>query len=223
MHDVKTTALVLRRTNYGEADRILNIITPVGKMSVIAKSVRKEKSKLAGSVEMFTLTDITVHQGRSEFGVVTSAKMKKFYGNILADLGKMELASFVLKRINLLAEHSDNPEHFDIAVQVLEALNNNIDSQLVEAWFLFNYHRCSGEQVNLYIDADGEKLNANERYVWDAMENVLVRKSGGDISAEEIKMMRLMLTAKLVIVSRVKDYEKMMSSILRIARAINKI
>ena len=44
--DIKTCAYVLRRTNYGEADRILNIITPLGKMSVIAKSVRKEKSNL---------------------------------------------------------------------------------------------------------------------------------------------------------------------------------
>ena len=45
--DIKTYAYVLRRTNYGEADRILNLITPSGKMTAIAKSVRKEKSKLA--------------------------------------------------------------------------------------------------------------------------------------------------------------------------------
>lgn len=48
MRDVKTLAYVMRRTNYGEADRILNLITPEGKMSAIAKGVRKEKSKLAG-------------------------------------------------------------------------------------------------------------------------------------------------------------------------------
>ena len=41
--DVRANAYVLRRTNYGEADRILNLITPFGKMSAIAKGVRKEK------------------------------------------------------------------------------------------------------------------------------------------------------------------------------------
>ena len=51
--DIKTLAYVLRRTNYGEADRILNIITPNGKISAIAKGARKEKSKLAGGIEMF--------------------------------------------------------------------------------------------------------------------------------------------------------------------------
>ncbi|MBR3180228.1 recombination protein O N-terminal domain-containing protein [Candidatus Saccharibacteria bacterium] len=35
--DIKTLAYVLRRTNYGEADRILNLITPGGKKSVIVK------------------------------------------------------------------------------------------------------------------------------------------------------------------------------------------
>ena len=45
---LRTFGYVLRRTNYGEADRILNIITPSGKISAIAKGVRKEKSKLAG-------------------------------------------------------------------------------------------------------------------------------------------------------------------------------
>ena len=55
--DIRTEGFVLKRTNYGEADRILNIITPLGKCAVIAKSVRKSRSKLAGSIEMFSLID----------------------------------------------------------------------------------------------------------------------------------------------------------------------
>ena len=48
--DKRTQAIVLRRTNYGEADRILQLLTPEGKKSVMAKGVRKEKSKLAGGI-----------------------------------------------------------------------------------------------------------------------------------------------------------------------------
>ena len=73
--DYRTLGFVLRRTNYGEADRILNIITPKGKISAIAKAARKEKSKLAGGIEMFSLTDLNIHQGRSEFAIITGAKM----------------------------------------------------------------------------------------------------------------------------------------------------
>ena len=44
--DIRTPGIVIRRVNYGEADRILTIITPSGKISAIAKGVRKAKSKV---------------------------------------------------------------------------------------------------------------------------------------------------------------------------------
>ena len=205
--DIRTSAYVLRRTNYGEADRILNLITPEGKMSVIAKGVRKEKSKLAGSVEMFSLIDINVHKGNSEFAVVTGAKMLKFYDKILVDLNRMELAAFVLKKISLVAEHSDSPEHFKVTDQVLRAINDGANLEIVEAWFLYNYLRLVGEQINLYRDSDGEVLDSNTEYEWDFGENALTKRAGGRITANEIKLMRLMVTTNLSTVLKIKNVE----------------
>ena len=56
----RTQAIVLRRTNYGEADRILKVITPQGQRSIMAKGVRREKSKLAGGIELFAISDMTL-------------------------------------------------------------------------------------------------------------------------------------------------------------------
>ena len=39
-------AIVLRRTDYAEADRVLQLLTPQGRRAVIAKGVRRERSKL---------------------------------------------------------------------------------------------------------------------------------------------------------------------------------
>ena len=97
--DIRTQAIVLRRTNYGESDRILNFITPAGKFAVLARSVRKEKSRLAGGVELFTVSDVTIHEGRGKLATLTGAKMLRFYGRILVDLATLELASGFLKRI----------------------------------------------------------------------------------------------------------------------------
>lgn len=66
--DLRTRAIVLRRTNYGESDRILNLLTPEGKVAVLAKGVRKEKSRLAGGIELFSISDVVIHQGRSNLG-----------------------------------------------------------------------------------------------------------------------------------------------------------
>ena len=75
----RTEAIVLRRTNYGEADRILKLITPLGQRSAMAKAVRREKSKLAGGIELFAISDVTIQTGKGDLGVLTSARLIHFY------------------------------------------------------------------------------------------------------------------------------------------------
>lgn len=202
--DIKTFGYVMRRTNYGEADRILNIITPEGKITAIAKGVRKSKSKLAGGIEIFSLIDFVIHQGKSDFGIVTSAKMLNYYSEILKNFEKMELGGMILKKINQVAENSPAGEYFDIVDQSLRNLNSNTNLILIESWFLLNVARVMGEEVNLYRDENGGKLQADKKYDFDGMRNVFVEKVNGDYGADEIKMLRFMVTAELDVVKRVK-------------------
>lgn len=221
--DLKLRAYVLRRTNYGEADRILNLITPKGKISAIAKSVRKEKSRLAGGIEMFSLIEVNIHNGRGELGVVTSSKMLKYYSNIVADLKKMELASLILKKISLVAEMTESEEFFTIVDETLAAIDAGAPLDVVEAWFFLNLVRASGEQINLYRDTSGEKLSEDRRYSWVTADEALFENPQGDIGADEIKIMRLMISAELSVILRVKGISEMISPILRIARALGKV
>jgi len=62
----RTSAIVLRRTNYGEADRILQLLTPDGKRGVMAKGVRREKSRLAGGIELFAICEVVITDGKGE-------------------------------------------------------------------------------------------------------------------------------------------------------------
>ena len=220
--DVKTLAYVLRRTNYGEADRILNLITPAGKMSAIAKGVRKEKSKLAGGVEMFSLTLLNIHKGKGDLCLITSAKMQKFYSKILSDLRKMELGSMILKKISLAAESSDSPEYFKITDTSLAALNDDVNADLVESWFLINLAKVMGEEINLYRDADDKELDAKKKYHFDFYEKVFVNQENGEFGVEEIKLMRMMATMDLKIITRVKNVEMLIPKILNLVRSVIK-
>lgn len=221
--DTRTLAYVLRRTNYGEADRILNLLTLEGKVSAMARGVRKEKSKLASNIEMFCLIDINVHEGKGNLATVTSAKMLKFYQNILTDLPRLTLASLILKKANATSGDVNNTELFSIVDQALVALDAGQNLELVEAWFWFNFAKVNGEQINLYRDTDGNKLTEDSKYIWDVAETALKEQPGGEIGVDEIKVMRLMLTSKLDLVSRVRGVEKIAKTILYIAKAINKI
>ncbi len=202
--DLKTEGIVLRRTNYGEADRILNIITPVGKVAAMAKGVRKPKSKLAGGVEMFCLSELVVHRGKGELGIVTSARMKKQYGEIVKDLERMEMAAEMLKKIDKAAEDVGQGEFFEILRQSLEGLNNGVDLKLTVSWFRLNFKRASGEEMNLYRDNTGEKLVEGKRYDWWGTEEAFVVSEAGEAGANEIKMLRLMATMDLAVVGRIK-------------------
>jgi len=201
----------------------LSYFLPEGRKSCVAKGVRKEKSKLAGSVELFSLIDLNVHKGHGEFAILTSAKMLKFYDKIMVDLPRMELAAFVLKKINSAAELSDNADFFKIVDQTFAAINDGYNLELIEAWFLFSLLRASGEQINLYRDTNGEKLSATERYEWDFVENALCKKESGRFGENEIKMMRLMISSNLGVVLKVKNAESMIGLILHVARALSKI
>ena len=216
--ELKTKALVLRRTNYSEADRILNLITPEGKISAYAKGARKQKSKLAGGVEMFTLSEMNLHFGKSDMATVTSARMIKFYSAILKDLNKMELATEILKKISIASESVDTPKHFEIAAMCLEALNDGMDTNVVNAWFLLNLAKAMGEQINLVTDVNGDDLEAGEYYDWDVNEKAFFKNSNGKYDANVIKVMRIMWGMDLETTWRIRDLRDYVTKALEIAK-----
>ena len=220
--DIKTQAIVLRRTKYGEADRILNLLTPEGHIAVIAKGVRKAKSRLAGGIEMFCVSNVGIHQGKSEFGILTSAKMVEFYQNIISDLSRFELGSSIIKQAAKFAEALNTPELFDIVKQCFAGLNDGYDLQLVESWFLLNLMRISGEDINLIRDTSGNKLNQNETYVWDSVEQAFSLQPQGKVGVNEIKILRLILSVPLATVSKVNGIRDSLPEILHIAKSVAK-
>lgn len=217
-HDLRTRAIVLRRTNYGESDRILNLITPEGKIAVLARSVRKEKSRLAGGIELFSVADIVVHQGRSSLSTLTSAQMLKFYSNILGDLTRLELASELLKKIDRVAEQIDDPGFFDLIEQALEGINRGTAADLIQTWFYLNLACISGEEPNFACDTTGNALQPSQTYFWDSTDNALCPHQQGNIGASEIKFARFLLTNSLQASARIGSFETFLPPISQIAR-----
>jgi DNA repair protein RecO (recombination protein O) len=72
---LKTEAIVLRGIRYGEADRVLHLYTPErGRVSAIAKGVRRAKSRFGGRLEPFFRLNLVLYEGRSDLLTVTSAE-----------------------------------------------------------------------------------------------------------------------------------------------------
>lgn len=226
--DLRTKAIVLRRTNYGESDRILSLLTPEGKVAVIARGVRKEKSRLAGGIELFSIADIVVRysrqaQSRSQsqsqpLGILTSARMLNFYSNILSDMSTLELASALLKKLDRAAEQTDNPAHFDLLSQSLAGLNRGDSLDLVFAWFNLNFARASGEEINLLCDVAGRPLSPDAAYCWDPLEAALRPDPAGDIRAPEIKLARFLLASPLRLAKNIANLSEVLPPLLLLAK-----
>lgn len=215
MREIRTVGYVLRRTNYAEADRIIDFITPEGKIAAIARGVRKPRSKLAGGVELFTQSELIFHAGRGELMTVTSARMKRYYGEILKDFRKMECAGEILKKVDRLAEGvGAAADYYEIVSESLGALNTGLDTGLVGAYAELNILKTMGEEPNLYRDVEGQKLVAELRYDWDVMEKSFRARTGGRYGAEEIKILRLLMTNGPMVVSKIKGLEERLPEIL---------
>jgi DNA repair protein RecO (recombination protein O) len=70
----KTEVIVLRSIRYGEADRILHLYSQDhGRLSAIAKGVRRVKSRLGGRIEPFARVNLILREGRGELCTITGA------------------------------------------------------------------------------------------------------------------------------------------------------
>lgn len=220
MRQLRTQAIVLRRTNYGEADRIVQLLTPHGRHAVMARGVRKEKSKLAGGIELFALSDVVIGQGKGELGVVTSARLGIFYGHILQEYDRLQFGYEVLKQVAKASEMVDEPEWFDILIEVLAGLNTlTIPLSLIETWYYLRQSALLGYELGLRYDVEGVPLRQADRYYYDVSEKGFRRRDNGDITADHIKFLRLVATKPLQTLVQIGGLDAVLSDCRAVVRA----
>jgi len=110
---------------YGEADRILHVYTPMrGKISAIAKGVRRSKSRFGGRLEPFFRLNLELHEGRSDLMTVTGAETISAYAALRSDehaLGSAARACDSLGRVFDSGE--PHPEAFNLLCSALTLLD----------------------------------------------------------------------------------------------------
>lgn len=216
----RTEAIVLRRTNYGEADRIVQLLTPQGKVSALARGVRKQKSKLAGGIELLATTDVTLHNGRGDLAILTSARLKTFFAHILEDYDRLQFAYYILKDISKVTEHLEEPEFYTVLETALTSLNSAaIALETIELWYRLQLAQLLGVGANLMRDTEGNKLTLDGRYRFDAADMAFAPYVEGEYTSDHIKLLRLAQTNSPAVVAHVSGAAELIMPCLAIARA----
>jgi DNA repair protein RecO (recombination protein O) len=194
MNRVNTQGIVLSRTDYSEADRILTFLTPdYGKVSAIAKGVRKQKSKLAGGIELFSVSDISYIVGRKEISTLISTRLVKHYGDIVKDMDRTNAAYEAMKLINKATEDKPEAEYFHLMQTALESLDDAaVDLDLINIWLAAQLLRLAGHTPNLRTQRNGQKLQANQTYDFDF--ESMCFEPGEAFGSDQIKFLRLLFS-----------------------------
>jgi DNA repair protein RecO (recombination protein O) len=194
----KTQGIVLKRMNFGEADRILTILTErFGKIKAIAKGVRRGKSKLAGYLEPFMLVDLQLHEGKT-FYIVTGATIASDFSEIHTELKKTSQAFYLAELIDkFLPEHQKSEEVFCLFCESLKYLNENEKSLFLRI-FELKIVEASGFHPELYECVHCKNKLEEKSNFWDAIEGGVICgecqkkfQHGKSISNELIKLLRL--------------------------------
>ena len=194
MKQLNSKGVVLTRTDYGEADRIITFLTPdQGKVRVIAKGVRRQKSKLAGGIELFSISDITYIIGRGDLHTLVSTRLEQHFGNIVKDIDRTMLGYEFLKIINRVLEDEGGEEYYILLVAGLAALNSpTTPKDLSECWFLVQLMRLHGHLPNLTHDVKGGDLPKDGIFKFSIDDMAFFASPNGEFTQNHIKLLRLL-------------------------------
>lgn len=173
----RTHAIVLRRRDYKDADRILTVLTPRdGKQEWIAKGIRKTTSRKAGHLELFTHTAVLVAQART-WDIITEANIVESFRHLRLDLDHIASAAYACELIDSFTQADDESGPlWELLLTVLRALDENaqataqgealFDPQLLMRWFELHLLSISGFQPQLFhCMGSGEPLQPETNYL----------------------------------------------------------
>ncbi len=151
MPTYKTKAIVLKRRNQGESDRVLTLFSlEQGRLSVIAKGARKSKSKLSGGIELFTEANFTLTNGKAFEILRESAPISHFLSDE-TDLEKIKLAYFFAEVvIHTTVENQRSTLLYQTLSDCLSQIGR-VDSRLVLVYFTSKVLEVSGAYPELSV------------------------------------------------------------------------
>jgi DNA repair protein RecO (recombination protein O) len=162
----RTLAVILRRQDFGEADRLLVVLTPEhGKLRAIAKGARKPAARKTGHVELFALVDMLISRGR-ELHIVAQAETKEPFLPLREDLVRGTYANHLVELLDrFTADQDTGRAEFDLLVSALGWLCTEADPRLVARYYELALLGLAGFAPSLHKCAVGqEPLEPQDQY-----------------------------------------------------------
>lgn len=146
----KTEGIVLKSMEYEEADKIVTIYTKnYGKITAIAKGVRKTKSKFGSSLEILTHSIFLIYKGRN-IDIVSQTEILESFFSTCKEVIKFAFAANCIEVVNRLTEEREiNIGLFNLLKEVLHYLKESNDPKLLSLSFKWQTMSILGYRPSL--------------------------------------------------------------------------
>ncbi len=147
----RARAIVLRRWDLGETDRILSIFSAEhGKRRVVAKGTRRPGNRLAGHLEPYTATRLLIARART-LDIVSQAESIDGFSRLRQSENAIATAAYLAELVDvLLPEDQGNEAVFELLFAALHLLDEGQDVRLVTLVFEMGLLRHTGYRPELY-------------------------------------------------------------------------
>jgi DNA repair protein RecO (recombination protein O) len=147
----RVEAVVLRRWDLGEADRILALYTSQrGKLRAVAKGVRRPTSRLGGHLELFARSTVLLARGR-DLDLVTQAEVIDPFHGLRRDECRIGMAGYIAELVDALTSEGDpQPLVYDLLIETLQGIADRPDPFFVLRWCELRLLSVQGYQPELH-------------------------------------------------------------------------
>lgn len=198
----RVEAIVLRRTDFGEADRLVTLYTRErGKIRALAKGVRKPQSRKTGHVELYMRSQMQLAAGRT-FDIVTQAELVEAYQPLREDLVRLTYAAYVVELLDrFVQEEEPNRALYALLAEALGWFATDDNLLLCARYYELRLLALTGFRPQLFHDViSGEPIEEKD-YLFSAELGGLIAPTlrGHDrqarpISAAGVKVLRFLQT-----------------------------
>ncbi len=217
MATYKTTGIVIGRHNFGEADRVVVLLTPDrGVLRVVAKGLRRIKSRMAGHLELFCESDLMLVEGKN-MDIITSARLQH-HVSLGDDYDRMRLAYLIAEMVGRLGGDGDHPGLFELVQAVLAAIGTSnsgessttLDLDLLELWFKLRLLEVLGYRPQLDACVVCGTNDSARHYSFSFEKGGIVDGGCADasnpsLSHDQIKLWRICLARDYSVVAQVGE------------------
>jgi len=167
----RVEGIVIRATDYGEGNRILNVLTKQsGKLSMMARGAKKVKSRFSALSQLFTHAEFIIFRSSSQaMGTLNSGELIDSHHKLREDLVLTAYAAYMTEMVNRLIDDGDVvPGLFDQLLAAFQAMVEGKDAAIIThviemnmltvAGFMPELHACvrCGSEANELISLSAE-------------------------------------------------------------------